>query len=44
MTYAELPENARYYVERIAQLVDVPLGIVSVGPNRSQTIVLHDIF
>lgn len=43
-TYAELPENARYYVERIAQLVDVPLGIVSVGPNRSQTIVLHDIF
>lgn len=43
-TYDELPENARYYVERISQLVGVPLGIVSVGPDRSQTIVLHDVF
>ena len=42
--YEELPANARYYVERISQLVGVPLGIVSVGPNRSQTIVLHDVF
>jgi adenylosuccinate synthase len=43
-TYDELPDNARYYVERISQLVGVPLGIVSVGPNRAQTIVLHEIF
>lgn len=43
-SYDELPENARYYVERISQLVEVPLGIVSVGPDRSQTIVLHDVF
>ena len=43
-TYDELPENARYYVERINQLVGVPIGIVSVGPNRAQTIILHDIF
>ena len=43
-SYDELPENARYYVERISQLVGVPLGIVSVGPDRSQTIVLHDVF
>lgn len=43
-SYDELPENARYYVERIGQLVGVPLGIVSVGPDRSQTIVLHDVF
>lgn len=43
-TYEELPENARYYVERISQLVGVPLGIVSVGPDRAQTIVLHDVF
>ena len=43
-SYDELPEAARYYVERISQLVDVPLGIVSVGPSRSQTIVLRDIF
>ena len=43
-SYDELPENARYYVERISQLVGVPLGIVSVGPDRSQTIVLQDVF
>lgn len=43
-SYDELPKNARYYVERISQLVGVPLGIVSVGPDRSQTIVLHDVF
>ena len=43
-TYDELPENARKYVERISELVGVPLGIVSVGPNRDQTIVLHEIF
>lgn len=43
-SYDELPENARYYVERISQFVGVPLGIVSVGPDRSQTIVLHDVF
>lgn len=43
-TYDELPEAARKYVERISELVGVPLGIVSVGPNRSQTIILQPIF
>ncbi|MCH4178396.1 MAG: adenylosuccinate synthase [Megasphaera sp.] len=43
-TYEELPEKARNYVERISELVGVPLGIVSVGPNRNQTIVLKKIF
>lgn len=43
-TYEELPEKARHYVERISELVGVPLGIVSVGPNRNQTIVLKKIF
>lgn len=42
--YSELPEAARRYVERISELAGVPLGIVSVGPNRSQTIILKDIF
>ena len=37
-SYDELPENARKYVERIAEVTGVPLGIVSVGPNRNQTI------
>lgn len=43
-TYDELPEAARKYVERISELVGVPLGIVSVGPNRIQTIILQPIF
>ena len=42
--YEDLPENARKYVERIAEVTGVPLGIVSVGPNRSQTIDLVNVF
>ncbi len=36
--YAELPENARRYVERLAELIGTRLAIVSVGPGRDQTI------
>jgi adenylosuccinate synthase len=39
-SYDELPALARKYVERISTAAGVPLGIVSVGPNRDQTIVL----
>ncbi len=34
----DLPANARRYVERIAALVQLPVSIVSVGPDRAQTI------
>ena len=37
--YEKLPENARKYLERLAEVTGVPIGIVSVGPNRDQTIV-----
>lgn len=42
--YEELPENARKYLERLAEVAGVELGIVSVGPNREQTIVLKELF
>ena len=42
--YDDLPENCRYYLEQIAKLIGVPIGIVSVGPSREQTIVLKDVF
>ena len=42
--FEDLPENARKYVERIAEVTGVPLGIVSVGPNRNQTIDLVNVF
>lgn len=34
---ADLPENARKYLARIAELVDAEVAIVSVGPKRDQT-------
>lgn len=37
-SYAELPAEARAYVERIEQLAGVPVGIVGVGPGRRQTL------
>lgn len=34
----QLPKAARAYVDRIAELVDCPMSIVSVGPDREQTL------
>ena len=34
---ADLPENARKYLDRISELVGKPVGVVSVGPDRAQT-------
>ena len=34
----DLPANARAYLDRIGQLVGVPVEMVSVGPARDQTI------
>ena len=42
--YEDLPANAKKYLERMAQVTGIKLGIVSVGPNRDQTIVLEKIF
>jgi len=38
-SYAELPANARSYLERIEELVKVPIAIISTGPDREQTII-----
>ena len=35
---ADLPAAARRYVERVAELVKLPVSVVSVGPDRAQTI------
>ena len=43
--YEDLPENAKKYVERLAEVAEINIGYVSVGPNRAQTIVVKkDIF
>src|SRR5262245_47240333 len=35
---SELPSAARRYVDRIAELLGLPVSIISVGPDRNQTI------
>ncbi|MBE7706184.1 MAG: adenylosuccinate synthase [Cyanobacteria bacterium SIG30] len=37
-TYEELPENAKIYLKRIEELLEIPIKIISVGPDRDQTI------
>lgn len=41
---AELPENARRYLDRIAEIIQVPVEIISTGPSRDETIVRHHPF
>ncbi len=39
-----LPDHARQYLQRIETLTGVPVGMVSVGPDRRQTILMTRIF
>ncbi|MTI70303.1 MAG: adenylosuccinate synthase [Firmicutes bacterium] len=43
-TYEALPDNAKKYLKRIEELTNVEIALVSVGPKRSETIVIKDIF
>ena len=36
--YEKLPENCKKYLARLEELLEVPISIVSVGPDREQTI------
>lgn len=42
--YADLPAATRAYLERIVEIVGVPLQIISIGPDREQTIMLQNPF
>jgi adenylosuccinate synthase len=41
---ADLPANARRYVDRLAALVGAPVVLISVGAQRDETIRLADLF
>ncbi len=41
---ADLPQEARDYITRIEQLTGAPVDVVSTGPDRVETIVLHHAF
>lgn len=40
----KLPDNARTYMQRIEELVGVPVDILSTGPDRRETIILRHPF
>ena len=42
--YEDLPLNARRYVERLSECSGARLGVISVGPDREQTILLEEMF
>ena len=42
--YGDLPENARSYLKRIEELCEVPIAMISTGPDRAETIVLESPF
>jgi adenylosuccinate synthase len=44
LSEASLPTNARAFMERLSQLVGIPIWVASVGPARTETIVRHNPF
>ena len=40
--YDQLPSAAKDYIKRLEALVEVPIDIISTGPDRSETIVLKN--
>ena len=42
--YSDLPVEAKEYIEFIEEYTGVPVKIVSVGPDRTQTMVRAEFF
>jgi adenylosuccinate synthase len=42
--YDRLPHQARAYLDRVAQLMELPIDIVSTGAERDDTIILRHPF
>ncbi|HSB48919.1 MAG TPA: adenylosuccinate synthetase, partial [Burkholderiales bacterium] len=42
--FGELPRAARNYLKRIEKILDVPIDVISTGPERAQTIALRHPF
>ncbi len=41
-SFGDLPRNAQAYLRRICELLGRPISIVSVGPDRLDTVVVHE--
>lgn len=42
--YNNLPFNAKAYLEKIIELTNLNISLISVGPDSSQTIMMNDLF
>lgn len=42
--YDDLPENAKKYLDRLSELCEAPVDIVSTGPDRSETLIIRNPF
>lgn len=42
--YDDLPENAKAYLRRIEEITETPIDIISTGPDRVETIIVHHPF
>ncbi len=42
--FEDLPPNAQAYLQRMEQLCEVPIALISTGPDREETIVLQHPF
>ena len=38
--YEDLPENAKKYIDKIEEITDTKVGLISTGPERDETIIL----
>ncbi len=43
-SFDKLPENAKIYIRKIEELTKASVALISVGPDRSQTIKVKEIF
>ncbi len=42
--YEDLPENAKAYIHYLETLLELPVDIISTGPERDSTILMREIF
>ena len=42
-TYEELPQAAKTYLKRLEELLEIPIAMVSISPERGKTIQIRDV-
>jgi adenylosuccinate synthase len=43
-SYADLPAQAVKYIQRVQELIETPIALVSTSPEREDTILIRDPF